>query len=110
MDDYISRQAAIEAFENADKDVMADYGEHYGCEWGFSRETVKQTINNIASENVKPIVQARWVKIFENGEPAILQHQIGVCCSKCMKMPEDKFTESDFCPNCGADMRGNKSE
>lgn len=25
MGDYIERQAAIEAFENADKDVMADY-------------------------------------------------------------------------------------
>lgn len=46
----------------------------------------------------------RWVKIFENGEPAITQHQVGVFCNKCVKMPKDKFTESDFCPNCGAVM------
>lgn len=46
----------------------------------------------------------RWVKIYENGEPAIEQHQVGVFCSRCAKMPKDRFTESDFCPNCGAKM------
>lgn len=57
------------------------------------------------SADVRPVVRGRWVKIYEDGEPAVDQHQIGVCCSKCMKMPEDKFTESDFCPNCGAEMK-----
>lgn len=56
--------------------------------------------------DVRPVVRGRWVKIYEDGEPAVAQHQVGVCCSKCMKMPEDKFTESDFCPRCGADMKG----
>lgn len=50
------------------------------------------------------VEQARWIKIYENGEPAIEQHQTGVACSKCMEMPEDKFTESRFCPNCGRPM------
>ena len=59
-------------------------------------------------DNIKPVVRGRWVKIYEDGEPAIKQPQVGVCCSKCMKMPEDKFTESRFCPNCGADMREGK--
>ena len=56
--------------------------------------------------DVRPVVRGRWVKIYEDGEPAVAQHQVGVCCSKCMKMPEDKFTESDFCPRCGANMKG----
>ena len=46
----------------------------------------------------------RWVKIYENGEPKVEQHQVGVFCSKCMNMPKDRFTESDYCPNCGAKM------
>lgn len=56
--------------------------------------------------DVRPVARGRWVKIYEDGEPAVAQHQVGVCCSKCMKMPEDKFTESDFCPRCGAYMKG----
>ena len=53
---------------------------------------------------ISRVRHGRWVKIYENGEPAIAQHQVGVFCIKCMKMPKDKFTESDFCPNCGAKM------
>lgn len=111
MDDYISRQAAFDAFSKLDYDICSKetYDNLHGY-YGFTEETVNQTINNIPSADVNPIVYARWVKIFEDGEPASTQQQIGVCCSKCMKIPEDKFTESNFCPNCGADMRGNKSE
>lgn len=56
--------------------------------------------------DVAPVVHGRWIRIYESGEPAIEQHQIGVCCSKCIEMPKDKFTESDFCPKCGAKMDG----
>ena len=52
------------------------------------------------------VEKARWIKIYEDGEPAIEQHQIGVACSKCMNMPKDRFTESKFCPNCGRPMTG----
>ena len=104
MDDYISRQSAIEAFENADKDVMADYGEHYGCELGFSSETVNNTINSIPSEKVKPIVYGEWA--YLGGDEW--------CCTNCGNVI---FTEGSweeptqkFCDECGADMRGNKSE
>lgn len=99
MDDYISRQAAIEAFENADKDVMADYGEHYGCEWGFSSETVNKTINSIPSEKVKPIVHGNWSHL--GGDEW--------CCTACGNVIHtegswEKPTKK-FCDECGADMR-----
>lgn len=54
--------------------------------------------------DVAPVRHARWVKIYENGEPKVEQHQVGVFCSKCINMPKDRFTESDYCPNCGAKM------
>jgi hypothetical protein len=66
----------------------------------------KAVIRSIRPADVRPVVRGRWVKIYEDGEPAVAQHQVGVCCSKCMKMPDDKFTESDFCPRRGADMKG----
>lgn len=104
MDDYISRQAAIEAFENADKDVMADYGEHYGCEWGFSSETVNNTINSIPSEKVKPIVYGKWSHL--GGDEW--------CCTACGNVIHtegswEKPTKK-FCDECGADMREEQNE
>lgn len=54
--------------------------------------------------DARPVVHARWVKIYKDGEPIAEQPQVGVCCSKCLNMPKDKFTESKFCPNCGAIM------
>lgn len=71
-----------------------------------ARDALKAAIDKVPPADVRPVVRGRWVKIYEDGEPAVAQHQVGVCCSKCMKMPEDKFTESDFCPRCGADMKG----
>lgn len=64
---------------------------------------------HVAISALRPIIReqvekARWIKIYEDGEPAIEQHQIGVACSKCMNMPKDRFTESKFCPNCGRPM------
>lgn len=95
MDDYISRQAVIEAFENADKDVMANYGEYYGCEWGFSSGTVNQTINNITSADVRLVVRGRWIRLSR-----------GDMCDQC-GYRTGKYEEGrNFCPICGADMRG----
>lgn len=91
MGDFIERQAVLNAY---------DAVQRKNGPWRF--ETL---IESVPAANVRPVVLGRWVKIYEDGEPAVEQHQVGVCCSKCMRMPEDKFTESDFCPHCGADMR-----
>ena len=64
-------------------------------------EIAIRALHPVSREQVE---KARWIKIYEDGEPAIEQHQIGVACSKCMNMPKDRFTESKFCPNCGRPM------
>ena len=46
MSDYISRDKVAQAFEDADVDVCEDYGEYYGCEWGFSRDAVRKSAKN----------------------------------------------------------------
>ena len=66
----------------------------------------KKIADHLIANGVAPVRHARWVKIYENGEPKVEQHQVGVFCSKCMNMPKDRFTESDYCPNCGAKMDG----
>lgn len=103
MDEYIKRNDAIHCVESQYVD---------GKMWGnentegtlIEAYTVIDELSDIPAADVAPVMHGRWVKIYENGEPAVKQHQIGVFCSKCMKMPKDKFTESDFCPNCGEKM------
>lgn len=67
-------------------------------------EMLKAGLSALRPITREQVEKARWIKIYEDGEPAIEQHQIGVACIKCMNMPKDRFTESKFCPNCGRPM------
>lgn len=49
---YISKESVLEAFDKADPDVMADYGECYGSEFGFSRDLVRKILAEIPAANV----------------------------------------------------------
>jgi len=40
MADYIRREDALEAFENADADVYEDYGDGT-VDWGFGRKNIQ---------------------------------------------------------------------
>lgn len=54
-------------------------------------------VNEIKPANVRPVVHGRWID-YDDDYGAL-------CCSVCDKdAPED--TRWPFCPNCGADMRG----
>ena len=52
MSDYISRDKVAQAFEDADVDVCEDYGEYYGCEWGFSRDAVRKIVAELPAAAV----------------------------------------------------------
>lgn len=107
MDDYIKRQDVLDAIWLVDpQNDGSDGGTVVLQNLELTSADVESIVSEIPAADVRPVVRGRWVKIYEDGEPAVAQHQVGVCCSKCMKMPEDKFTESDFCPRCGADMKG----
>lgn len=105
MAEHIDKAEALSRFSfyNGDRIPERDVD---GFQNTITFHDAKAVIRSIRPADVRPVVRGRWVKIYEDGEPAVAQHQVGVCCSKCMKMPDDKFTESDFCPRCGADMKG----
>lgn len=97
MSDYISREAALEAFENADADVMEDYGDGTS-DWGFGRENIRETLNSVPAADVAEVRHGEW----------LLKH-IGHGhyweCSECHTNPCIYVTENTkFCPNCGAKM------
>lgn len=93
MKEYIERAAL--------KRELAPYEEN---DFSQQMDVILAIVDAQPAADVAPVRHGRWMRIYEDGEPAIEQHQVGVCCSKCMKMPKDKFTESDYCPNCGAKM------
>lgn len=109
MDKYIKAQDLIDRIYPVDPENDGSDG----CTVVYQNLTlsspeIEAIVEELPAADVAPVVHGRWVRIYEDGEPAIGQHKIGVCCSKCMKMPKDKITESDYCPNCGAKMDGGK--
>jgi len=59
MSDYISRDAALEAFENADADVREDY--RYGaCDWGFGMKNIQKVLNSVPTADVEPVRRGNW--------------------------------------------------
>ena len=95
MAEYIEREALRKVMQMAMDDPT--------CPMHIAA-TIDQYITEAPAADVALVRHARWVKIYENGEPKVEQHQVGVFCSKCINMPKDRFTESDYCPNCGAKM------
>ena len=101
MAEYIEREAVVMELNKTYDNMNAMGAQFYS---GFMNAVHR--IKDFPAADVAPVRHARWVKIYENGEPKVEQHQVGVFCSKCMNMPKDRFTESDYCPNCGAKMDG----
>lgn len=96
MAEYIEREALFRAFENADPDVMADYGPEYGSEWGFSRDTISAVIGNIPAADVAPVAHGQWIH----------DRKEHVHCSNCGDGRNIRTQIAwKFCPSCGAKMQ-----
>ena len=94
MAEYITKEAAIEAFEWGDADVIEDYGD--GCDFGFSRGAIKSGINSIPAADVAPVVRCK--------DCAFSQSDGWVCGGTALMPPHQTFPDS-FC-ECGAKMDG----
>ena len=93
MDDLISRQKAIEAIEEMQKPIMRSNFSHEQFVFRGMSEA-RQAIIDL------PSVQPRKGKWHGKGD----SEGFGIfICDNCGKFA---MIEYDFCPNCGADMRG----
>ena len=93
MGEYITKEAAINAVENA-------LIELFQSEW----EEIEEAINAASAADVVPVVHGRWSESKEhfylnNG----CKEWINFYCSEC-DAPNNSPT--DYCPNCGAKMDG----
>ena len=93
MDDLISRQAAI--------DAARDWYEGLIC---GSFKGLEKRLRALPSAQPEP-KRGRWH--YSDGKPARIGLSFGVICDQC-------GTESEYCTNfcgeCGADMRGEQDE
>lgn len=64
-------------------------------EWGAMLVQIKQ-LPSVSQP------QGYWMDIYKGNTKTV----IACRCSECEKSPK-RNERSDFCPNCGADMRGN---
>lgn len=115
MDDYISREDAVQCAVDIAADLFNDGS--YGASSGAS--TVGVWLKNLPAADVRPAVHAHWNLVgkqmvinlanareqySELGYPHrnILQVQ----CDKCRLITMvDESIRYDYCPHCGADMR-----
>ena len=101
MAEYIEREAAL----NASKIVYIEYleldGEGYE-EGGAEVIPVvfKKDIAVLPAADVKPVVRGEWITAKDKGDCCYR-------CSECGFMRDAYLLDvANFCPNCGADMRG----
>lgn len=86
MSDYISRQAAIEALAG----------------WKISPIVLEP----VPTADVRENVRGEWIeKYYASNETGETVFHGMIMCSVCGHVPKVGWL-SDFCPNCGADMRG----
>ena len=78
MSDYISREAAKEAFENADADVCESYPDGH-CDWGFGRSNINAVIDGIPAADVEPVRHGLWKQCFEDWRQQIDGNECFVC-------------------------------
>ena len=91
MDDLISRQAAIDELDKG----------AWGVEWDKTlAKTMIESLPSAQPERKK----GKWID--ETFKPrGLVYHPY-----KCNQCGEHSEADSNFCPNCGADMRGDKDD
>ena len=97
MDDYIKRQDVLDAIWLVDpQNDGSDGGTVVLQNLELTSADVESIVSEIPAADVRPVVRGRWLH-----ETEIEGHACGEC-SACHKIR----VIDNFCPKCGADMRG----
>ncbi len=93
--DYISRQDAIDTIAGtvASPSMMLD--------------TLLLRLYTLPSADVRKNERGEWIEIKVGTVNSVYDSYVGIITEwRCDKWNEQQLTRSLFCPNCGADMRG----
>lgn len=93
MADFISREAAYK--------TLTEYYHHSS---GVQHTALREALNRVPSADVRPVVRGEW-KCADDEDFS----QPHVRCSNCGEYHFAWYRRFPYCPNCGADMRGDKN-
>ena len=100
MKDLIDRQAAI--------DKTYELREHFKCWDRYDDFVIRKAYADIPAADVRENVRGEWEEVAERGLCDLRR------CSNCGHIEpvglEMITPKPNFCPNCGADMRGEEDE
>ena len=81
--------------------ITGVHGERYPCKPDIFAETYEPVNDEQKAVNSRPVARGRWVwKGSDKG------FECDQCHGRCLLNYESDWHKSDFCPHCGADMRG----
>lgn len=96
MAEYIEREQA--------REVICGWCEYDSCpgyDYYWDKCDAKRRLGDIPSADVQPVVHGHWIQNYETDDGRQLR------CSECgMVYWVGKGRDGNYCPNCGADMRG----
>lgn len=67
-------------------------------------DSIAEDINNIPPVNVHPVKRGKWIEVTPK------HSRCSVCDTTCLIAVYPISKGANYCPNCGADMRGNADE
>ena len=85
------------------KDAITAFGNYLGATSVRAYVAAEKILSTVPSEDVKPVVHGQWIYEEPNGANSF---KGAYYCDQC-NQPET--FRRNFCPNCGADMRGNET-
>lgn len=89
MNDYIDRQAAIDAINRA-----------------VTKEVARWSVKELPSAEVEPVKHGRWEPVT-NGRGG---HECSICHSYAPSYKNGEEHLSPYCPNCGAKMEERRED
>lgn len=107
MDDYIKREAAVKAFNNFDAG-RADSPPFTL----LTPEEFAEYLYELPAADVAPVVHGRWISWEKAGNyvPSPDRHECSVCHDAAQVLVNGFELLSDYCPNCGAKMDGDRKD
>lgn len=107
MAEYIERDQA--------REVICGWCEYAGScladDYYWNKCDAKRRLGDIPSADVQPVVHGRWIEVEEPFGWSMIRCASCTVCGESFVLNEDLGIEDiregcNYCPNCGADMRG----
>lgn len=101
MNEYISREEAIkelrEVYENEYPTASGDFDE-------YASHDVPNILRNMKATDVQPVKHGHWIEVTPR------HSKCSICDTTCLIAVYPISKNANYCPNCGADMRGDTNE